>query len=283
MKFNIIPEEIAEFEYFQNKKDKSKKVWIWVTWGFIRWKEFHSSAFSFSEDCKTIEEIQSKLDEVLKKAVPVSKDKKDEFHLDYKNEDDLYNTMELSKVLQPDTQTEWDNLFINDDSGGGANAQVFKWKNVTEKEKQKTVKETCRDEENISLEDAAESWQDDVLENDFGYQSIVGESFYRLPLKVVNVLTEEEQAKLESSVEYQIDKNDSAKRWKSKIDFVFTRNKPAKAKLETLQKQLANVKAENLDLIKRYYEQKHGDTEFKGSGIKKIDNTAKIKFLKGLK
>ena len=100
---------------------------------------------------------------------------------------------------------------------------------------------------------------------------------------MINVLTEEEQAKLESSVEYQIDNNDSAKRWKSKIDFVFTRNKPAKAKLETLQKQLAKVKAEDLDLIKRYYEQKHGDTEFKGSGIKKIDNTAKIKFLKGLK
>ena len=59
--------------------------------------------------------------------------------------------------------------------------------------------------------------------------------------------------------------------------------KPETTEVEKLQKQLSNVKQEDLDLILRYYEQKHGDTEFKGGGIKKIDNNKKIEFLKNLK
>ena len=92
------------------------------------------------------------------------------------------------------------------------------------------------------------------------------------------MLSEKEQAELEASAEYQFDKNESAKRWASKINILFMNKKPETADVEQLQKQLGNVKQEDLDLILRYYEQKHGDTEFKGGGIKKIDNTSKIDF-----
>ena len=39
MKFKLIPNEIIEIEHFQSKKDKTKKVWIWVTWGFMKFQK----------------------------------------------------------------------------------------------------------------------------------------------------------------------------------------------------------------------------------------------------
>ena len=40
--------EIIELELFQSKKDKTKKVWISVYWGFIRWHEFNTNDLAIS-------------------------------------------------------------------------------------------------------------------------------------------------------------------------------------------------------------------------------------------
>ena len=63
MKFKLIPNEIIELEHFQSKKDKTKKVWIRVTWGFIRWHEFHTNDLAISKNCTTVEQIQKNLDQ----------------------------------------------------------------------------------------------------------------------------------------------------------------------------------------------------------------------------
>ena len=42
-------------------------------------------------------------------------------------------------------------------------------------------------ETDVSLEVAAEGWQDDVLVEDFNYTSMTHDTFYRAPLRVVEV------------------------------------------------------------------------------------------------
>jgi hypothetical protein len=192
MKFKLIPTEIIELLSYRNTKDKTKAFWIWQTWGYINWKEFHTNDFSFSEDCETIEEIQSKLDEVLKKAVPISKDKKHTMYDDYEDEDDLYDIKQIADVLNMEEDD-----FINDDSGGFATNQVFKWENVTEQEKEKVSSIPDDEDENkkVTLSDAAEGNMNEWL-NDLGYESDDGVTLYRLPLKVVST---EEKPKTEKT------------------------------------------------------------------------------------
>ena len=75
----------------------------------------------------------------------------------YGDLEDLYNIEELSRVLSTD-----EDIFKNNDSGGGATASVFQWDNVSEEEKQKTAI-SVRDGEEVTLKFAAENFQDDVL------------------------------------------------------------------------------------------------------------------------
>ncbi len=182
MKFKLIPTEIIELLSYRNTKDKTKAVWIWQTWGFINWLEYEHDATELFEDCKTIKEIQSKLDTILKKAVPISKDNKHIMHDDYKDENDLYDIKQIADVLNMEEED-----FINDDSGGFATNQVFKWENVTEQEKEKVSSIPDDEDENkkVTLSDAAEGNMNEWLD-DFGYESDNGVTLYRLPLKVVS-------------------------------------------------------------------------------------------------
>jgi len=191
MKFKLIPTEIIELLSYRNTKDKTKAFWIWQTWGFINWLEYEHDATELFEDCKTIKEIQSKLDTILKKAVPISKDKKHTMYDDYEDEDDLYDIKQIADVLNMEEDD-----FINDDSGGFATNQVFKWENVTEQEKEKVSSIPDDEDENkkVTLSDAAEGNMNEWLD-DFGYESDNGVTLYRLPLKVVAV---EEEPKTEA-------------------------------------------------------------------------------------
>ena len=69
LKFTIEPEETIEIEQFVNSdnKEKEKKIWIQVNWGFYRRREFTIHDLNVFDDCKTLEDIQKKIDEWHKK------------------------------------------------------------------------------------------------------------------------------------------------------------------------------------------------------------------------
>ena len=273
MKFKIVPTRQYDISKFTKGE---QEIWVHVNWGYCEADELNEYSSDLFEDCSTIELVQKVVDDAVSKCKPVTKNTDlDNYEEYWKDtfEDEVYDSAEIVEALKLDNE-----VLLNTSSGGGANCEIIFHKNVSAEEFKKELDD---DGEIITLEDAANNWRDQVLTND-GWEEAV-ETYYYAPLKVVNVLSEKEQAELEASAEYQFDKNESAKRWASKINILFMYKKPKTAEVEKLQKQFGNVKQEDLDLILRYYEQKHGDTEFKGGGIKKIDNTSKIEFLKNLK
>jgi len=187
LKFTIEPEETSEIELFVNSdnKEKEKKIWLQINWGFYQRREFTIHDFNVFDDCKTLEDIQKKLDEKVKEATPIVKDTKHELskHFIYDHNLDLYETSELSEILG----VEEGDVFLNESSGGGAFSNVFHSENIDDTEWNKTVKESVRGETDVTLEVAAEGWQDDVLLEDFNYTSFSHDTFYRAPLKVVEV------------------------------------------------------------------------------------------------
>ena len=186
LKFTIEPDETIEMERFVNNddKEKEKKIWIEVNWRFYRRKKFTINDFNVFNDCKTLEDIQKKLDEKVKEATPIVKDTEHVLskHFDYDYSLNVYEISELSKILGADLE-----IFNNEDSGGGAFSRVFHSENIDDTEWNKTVKESVRGDTDVTLKEAAEGWQDDVLSGDFNYQSFVPDTFYRAPLRVVEV------------------------------------------------------------------------------------------------
>ena len=67
LKFTIEPDETIEMEQFVNSdnKEKEKKIWIQVNWGFYRRREFTIHDFNVFDDCKTLEDIQKKYDKFV--------------------------------------------------------------------------------------------------------------------------------------------------------------------------------------------------------------------------
>jgi len=187
LKFTIEPEETFEIEQFVNNdnKEKEKKIWIQVNWGFYRRREFTINDFNVFNDCKTLEDIQKKLDEKVKEATPIVKDTKHELSklFDHNLNLNLFETSELSGILG----AEEDDVFLNESSGGGAFTNVFHSENIDDTEWNRTVEESVRGETGVTLEVAAEAFQDDVLLEDFNYESFSLDTFYRAPLRVVEV------------------------------------------------------------------------------------------------
>ena len=187
LKFTIEPDETIEMEQFVNSdnKEKEKKIWIQVNWGFYRRREFTIHDFNVFDDCKTLEDIQKKLDEKVKEATPIVKDTEHGLSKLFVHDVNLnvYETSGLSEILG----VEEGDVFLNESSGGGAFSNVFHSENIDDADWNKTVSVSVRGETDVSLEAAAEGWQDDVLSEDFNYQSISPYTFYRAPLRVVEV------------------------------------------------------------------------------------------------
>ena len=114
LKFTIEPEETIEMEQFVNSdnKEKEKKIWIEVNWRFYRRREFTIHDFNVFDDCKTLEDIQKKLDEKIKEATPIVKDTKHELskHFDYDYSLNVYETSGLSEILG----AEEGDVFLNE-------------------------------------------------------------------------------------------------------------------------------------------------------------------------
>tara|TARA_B110001454_G_C12574093_1_gene373174 strand:+ start:151 stop:780 length:630 start_codon:yes stop_codon:yes gene_type:complete len=196
LKFKIVPEETMEVEEFVNSenKEKEKKIWIAVYWNYYERREFNINDFNIFNDCKTLEDIQSKLDEKIKEATPVVKDTSHFLQKGFSQEHDsnIYATSELSQILG----AKEDDVFLNESSGGGAWSEIFQSENVDDNDWDKTVSESVKGETDVSLRTAADGWQDDVLESDFNYSPFGPDTFYRLPLKVIEVKKDEKKKKI---------------------------------------------------------------------------------------
>ena len=101
---------------------KKKKIWIQVNWGFIE-DENLPFKFNIFDDCKTLEDIQKKLDEKIKEATPIVKDTKHELSKLFVHDVNLnvYETSGLSEILG----AEEGDVFLNENSGGGAFLMSF--------------------------------------------------------------------------------------------------------------------------------------------------------------
>ena len=125
------------------------------------------------------------MDEKVKEATPIVKDTEHELSKLFVHDVNLnvYETSGLSEILG----AEEGDVFLNESSGGGAFSNVFHSENIDDADWNKTVSESVRGETDVSLEAAAEGWQDDVLVEDFNYTSMAHDTFYRAPLRVVEV------------------------------------------------------------------------------------------------
>ena len=186
LKFTIEPEETIEIEQFVNNDNKEKEKNLDTSkLGILSKKRITINDFNVFNDCKTLEDIQKKLDEKVKDVTPIVKDTKHELSKLFVHDVNLnvYETSGLSEILG----AEEGDVFLNENSGGGAFSNVFHSENIDDAEWNKTVNESVRGETDVSLEVAAEGWQDDVLVEDFNYTSMAHDTFYRAPLRVVEV------------------------------------------------------------------------------------------------
>jgi len=101
------------------------------------------------------------------------------YYKDFKGKDfnNLYDIGDLQEALgAKDSEA-----FMNASSGGGSNTSIWQWKNITTKDAEEIIDE----EEELTLEDAAERWRDEILTEN-GWDNGI-DTYYETPLKVVEV------------------------------------------------------------------------------------------------
>ena len=179
MKFNILPQQVIEFEIFEKGK---KQIWVWVTWGKYDWQTFHTNDFEAFQNCTTIEEIQKVVDEKIKTIEPVTKDKTFKINEEFvgTNWDNLYNIENLRKAFGTDDSE----AFTNVSSGGGANTEIWFEKNLSNKDYNEVIDEEDEGLEPLTIYEAAKRWKDDILTEN-GWKSGT-ETFYETPLRVLS-------------------------------------------------------------------------------------------------
>ncbi|WP_440913500.1 hypothetical protein [Candidatus Pelagibacter sp.] len=179
MKFKIIPADNYDISTF-TKDDKA--IMVDIRWGRIDYTELDETSSELFENCKTIEEVQKVVDDVVSKCVPVTENKKLEYYDEYWSkslEHDVYDSMQLTDAFKFDVNDE---IFLNTSSGGGANTEMTFHKNITTEEFETELE---FDGETLTLEEAAESWRDQFFSENGWLED--SETYYRAPLKVVEV------------------------------------------------------------------------------------------------
>ena len=111
MKFQIIPKSCFNLKTYIDNIDNKKRIIIketlWSTdgGGWSNWKTHVSNSFEFFQDCKEESELQSKINELTKKIIPISKNQSHENYNEIKDNfitsdfDSLTDSKELAKSL----------------------------------------------------------------------------------------------------------------------------------------------------------------------------------------
>ena len=178
MKFYIKPKIHRVIETVSIDEDK------WVAqerlWGLIDTSELDSDQIKLFKDCKSIEEIQKKLDDTLK----TIKDCKENPIPDiWKHVDgtDVYDVPELAEAIGVGADDLW--IF---QSRGGSSVEILHQNNVSDEELSKEisfVEFEGEEKTTITLMQAMSDGRDDHIQNHFDH-SWEDDEYYQAPLKV---------------------------------------------------------------------------------------------------
>jgi len=216
IKFKIIPSDSYEIYTFSKE---NKKINIRVYWVSYSWPVFSKYDFKEFENCEDIYEIQNIVNEKII---------------------NIIETKDLSKALgAADLE-----VFNNEESGGGASASIEEYINISENELLELINS------NITLKEAAETWQDELLVNN-GWNNTDICRYFSTPVKIQEIKKEKKEL-----TDYEKITNKVGIKHLTLLDNISNcLFKRTRKKKENLIKDIKNkYTSEDLELLLRYIE-----------------------------
>ena len=212
MKFQIIPKSCFNLKTYIDNTDNKKKIIIketlWSTdgGGWSNWKTHVSNSFEFFQDCKEESELQSKINELTKKIIPISKNQSHENYNEIKDNfitsdfDSLTDSKELAKSLDLEEED-----FIIENNCNFKEANFMSAHNLEDKDWERTtsgnvtlehlILNETGEEKNIStkinlLNDGTLKITNNFLStelSEIGFEFKKNQTIYSLPLRIMRL------------------------------------------------------------------------------------------------
>jgi len=212
MKFQIIPKSCFNLKTYIDNIDNKKRIIIketlWSTdeGGWSNWKTHVSNSFEFFQDCKEESELQSKINELTKKIIPISKNQSHENYNEIKDNfitsdfDSLTDSKELAKSLDLEEED-----FIIENNCNFKEANFMSAHNLEDKDWERTtsgnvtlehlILNETGEEKNIStkinlLNDGTLKITNNFLStelSEIGFEFKKNQTIYSLPLRIMRL------------------------------------------------------------------------------------------------
>jgi len=212
MKFQIIPKSCFNLKTYIDNIDNKKRIIIketlWSTdgGGWSNWKTHVSNSFEFFQDCKEESELQSKINELTKKIIPISKNQSHENYNEIKDNfitsdfDSLTDSKELAKALDLEEED-----FIIENNCNFKEANFMSAHNLEDKDWERTtsgnvtlehlILNETGEEKNIStkinlLNDGTLKITNNFLStelSEIGFEFKKNQTIYSLPLRIMRL------------------------------------------------------------------------------------------------
>ena len=212
MKFQIIPKSCFNLKTYIDNIDNKKRIIIketlWSTdgGGWSNWKTHVSNSFEFFQDCKEESELQSKINELTKKIIPISKNQSYENYNEIKDNfitsdfDSLIDSKELAKSLDLEEED-----FIIENNCNFKEANFMSAHNLEDKDWERTtsgnvtlehlILNETGEEKNIStkinlLNDGTLKITNNFLStelSEIGFEFKKNQTIYSLPLRIMRL------------------------------------------------------------------------------------------------
>ena len=212
MKFQIIPKSCFNLKTYIDNIDNKKRIIIketlWSTdgGGWSNWKTHVSNSFEFFQDCKEESELQSKINELTKKIIPISKNQSHENYNEIKDNfitsdfDSLTDSKELAKLLDLEEED-----FIIENNCNFKEANFMSAHNLEDKDWERTTSSNVTleylilnetgEEKNIStkvnlLNDGTLKITNNFLStelSEIGFEFKKNQTIYSLPLRIMRL------------------------------------------------------------------------------------------------
>jgi len=212
MKFKIIPKSCFNLKTYIDNIDNKKRIIIketlWSTdgGGWSNWKTHVSNSFEFFQDCKEESELQSKINELTKKIIPISKNQSHENYNEIKDNfitsdfDSLTDSKELAKSLDLEEED-----FIIENNCNFKEANFMSAHNLEDKDWERTtsgnvtlehlILNETGEEKNIStkinlLNDGTLKITNNFLStelSEIGFEFKKNQTIYSLPLRIMRL------------------------------------------------------------------------------------------------
>ena len=212
MKFQIIPKSCFNLKTYIDNIDNKKRIIIketlWSTdgGGWSNWKTHVSNSFEFFQDCKEESELQSKINELTKKIIPISKNQSHENYNEIKDNfitsdfDSLTDSKELAKSLDLEEED-----FIIENNCNFKEANFMSAHNLEDKDWERTTSSNVTleylilnetgEEKNIStkvnlLNDGTLKITNNFLStelSEIGFEFKKNQTIYSLPLRIMRL------------------------------------------------------------------------------------------------